>query len=192
MSEEYLGKCGEPDCRCVALLGFRHQEAAHEEHLFFKSLDDIALYLIDEGAPYKRQGLSEDYAGMLEMIWDRMCELRGRTPEKFNAQTKEERYLRLASTGTSKRRKSIPASVRLEVYGRDCYECVSCGDHSELTLDHIVPLARGGGNEIENLQTMCLTCNMRKGVKPWRSSGSPSNPINNSPSSRTNGRETSV
>lgn len=30
------------------------------------------------------------------------------------------------------------------------------------TLDHILPLALGGGEEIENLQLLCFTCNQEK------------------------------
>lgn len=32
-----------------------------------------------------------------------------------------------------------------------------------LTKDHIVPKAKGGGNEMSNYQTMCETCNHQKG-----------------------------
>lgn len=33
------------------------------------------------------------------------------------------------------------------------------------TVDHIVPLARGGSNAIENIQLLCATCNKQKGTK---------------------------
>jgi 5-methylcytosine-specific restriction endonuclease McrA len=32
-----------------------------------------------------------------------------------------------------------------------------------LTLDHVKPLSKGGGNSWENLVTACMSCNQRKG-----------------------------
>ena len=52
---------------------------------------------------------------------------------------------------------------RTKVYRRDGFKCLACGSDRSLSLDHIVPKAKGGGNEIENLQTLCRFCNSRKG-----------------------------
>ena len=49
------------------------------------------------------------------------------------------------------------------VYMRDGFRCRSCGATTDLTVDHIVPLVRGGTNELRNLQTLCRSCNSRKG-----------------------------
>ena len=32
-----------------------------------------------------------------------------------------------------------------------------------MTLDHVIPKSRGGGNEWTNLATSCFKCNLRKG-----------------------------
>lgn len=61
-------------------------------------------------------------------------------------------------------RKSLGQGIRYRVMERDGFACRSCGVQLDLSIDHIIPLAKGGTDEIENLQTLCLTCNVRKGV----------------------------
>jgi len=59
----------------------------------------------------------------------------------------------------------IPPEVKKYVFQRDKYQCQSCGKttvETNLSIDHIIPLARGGQNDISNLQTLCLTCNQQK------------------------------
>jgi hypothetical protein len=54
---------------------------------------------------------------------------------------------------------------RPRIYKRDNYECVYCGSNKNLTLDHVMPKSRGGGNEWTNLVTSCFKCNLKKGSK---------------------------
>lgn len=48
-----------------------------------------------------------------------------------------------------------------DAYGN---RCLRCGEEKPLTRDHVVPVARGGGNEISNIQPLCRSCNSAKGV----------------------------
>ena len=59
----------------------------------------------------------------------------------------------------------IPASVRTQVFERDSYRCVICGGFKGLACDHIFPESKGGETTFENLQTLCKSCNSKKGAK---------------------------
>ncbi len=41
--------------------------------------------------------------------------------------------------------------------------CAWCKTTENLTIDHIVPLSKGGSNRTSNLQLLCSTCNGNKG-----------------------------
>lgn len=43
--------------------------------------------------------------------------------------------------------------------------CQCCGEETELTVDHIIPVVKGGTSNIDNLQPLCLPCNSSKGTK---------------------------
>ena len=48
---------------------------------------------------------------------------------------------------------------------RDGYYCRECNSTENITIDHIVPVVRGGKNLMSNLQLLCRSCNSRKGAK---------------------------
>lgn len=41
--------------------------------------------------------------------------------------------------------------------------CGNCGETSDLVLDHVVPIAKGGLSQLDNLQLLCSACNRIKG-----------------------------
>lgn len=52
--------------------------------------------------------------------------------------------------------------------------CVYCGEQLErLAIEHIVPRARGGADELTNLTLACRSCNSRKGTRTAEEFGYP-------------------
>ena len=85
---------------------------------------------------------------------------------KMGQITKQE----LINEGHSRpRRKALPDRLRAEVFRRDAYRCVDCGstakDGTELHAHHIIPVSKGGKNELSNLATNCDRCNLGKSDK---------------------------
>ncbi len=84
----------------------------------------------------------------------------------------------------------FPSIVRLSVYvrvpykkivlsrknilRRDGHQCQYCGRTDlTLTVDHIIPRAKGGADAWENLVAACVTCNNRKGDRTPSEAGMP-------------------
>lgn len=67
-------------------------------------------------------------------------------------------------------RASIPQWARNAIFHRDKGICVYCkadltrliNQRNALHYDHIIPLAKGGMNDITNLQLLCESCNLKK------------------------------
>lgn len=69
--------------------------------------------------------------------------------------------------------KDIPLTRR-NILHRDGHACQYCGySGDELTLDHVVPRSRGGGDAWDNIVTACVRCNVRKGNRTPREADMP-------------------
>ncbi|HYE72625.1 MAG TPA: HNH endonuclease [Blastocatellia bacterium] len=66
---------------------------------------------------------------------------------------------------TTHKKVKIPEGIRWEVYERDNFTCRKCGSRRHLSIDHITPESAGGSLSADNLQTLCQTCNKKKGVR---------------------------
>lgn len=93
------------------------------------------------------------------------------------AQTPKGRAVKVASDHRRRARKtsSVPPGIHisggiiqsLKSLGQTCPICKRPYDTSSHrpSIDHILPLSRGGLHTPDNLATICLHCNLRKGAR---------------------------
>lgn len=87
---------------------------------------------------------------------------RKNNPDKAAAWDRKKRACRKKAIGSFSSQEWNDLKTRL---GSKCLRCMKQEPEIKLTVDHIVPLARGGTNFISNIQPLCGTCNSSKGPK---------------------------
>lgn len=105
----------------------------------------------------------------------------------INAAVQEDEYLRTHSYWVRKPEvitlskfagypnKGLPYSRR-GVYERDNYQCQFCGlflTRKNATIDHVVPVSKGGRTEWTNCSCACLKCNNKKAARTPAQAGMP-------------------
>lgn len=99
-----------------------------------------------------------------------------RNPEKvaerhkrWSLQNPEKRRV-ISKNSNYKRKRSVSGKFTsdewIELCGRYDNKCLCCGrQDAVLTVDHVIPISKGGSNIIDNIQPLCLSCNSKKHVK---------------------------
>lgn len=76
-----------------------------------------------------------------------------------------------ASEAHRKREKQKARELRLSIWWRQvlgkgtCYHCENKFKAEELTMDHLIPIVRGGKSDKKNCVPSCKECNTKKGHK---------------------------
>ncbi len=77
-----------------------------------------------------------------------------------------EQYRKRQETAAFKRREACrytaKCDIRDAVFKRDGKVCKSCKAIENLSLDHVIPVTKGGENSLENMQVLCKSCNSKK------------------------------
>lgn len=103
-------------------------------------------------------------------------EARAAALERARQQVQQQQQRAEAARARTRRKSNVRAELKADrslafrVFQRDGYRCVDCGSdgtepRNDLTVDHVRPVSLGGDNSLANLQTLCRSCNARKGVR---------------------------
>lgn len=108
-----------------------------------------------------------------EYVQDRQRRFYENNPEKAREYSQRRRALKKGPGGSYVAQEWVSLC---DFYGNIC---LCCGIHAKdtpegkLTVDHVIPLSKGGNNNISNIQPLCHKCNMQKGTsstdyRPWQ------------------------
>jgi 5-methylcytosine-specific restriction endonuclease McrA len=107
----------------------------------------------------RKQYLQQYYLANPDKVKERQCRYRRANPE-IGAACERERLARKTINGGS--HTSDEWLALCEQYDN---RCLACGKQKPLTVDHVVPISKGGSNDIANIQPLCKSCNSAKGTK---------------------------
>lgn len=68
----------------------------------------------------------------------------------------------LVASDDAQGHRRIPREIRQRVWQRYGGRCAECNADNYLEFDHIIPVAKGGGNSETNVQLLCRRCNLTK------------------------------
>jgi 5-methylcytosine-specific restriction endonuclease McrA len=92
---------------------------------------------------------------------ERNREWRKSNPEKWKAANRLNRHRRRALG----RINSSEWIAKVMMLGNRCQCCNRTEPDVKITIDHIVPVSKGGTNHIDNIQPLCMKCNQLKSTK---------------------------
>lgn len=97
----------------------------------------------------------------------KIYEVRTESKQESSAEINDKEKTAVNSSAPVKmsHRRSFTPAERIAVYNKSEGRCAICGEfvpYDEFTVDHIIPLAKGGDNKLTNLQCACRVCNSIK------------------------------
>ena len=72
-----------------------------------------------------------------------------------------------STKGGARRTRYVSRAVKHAIWARAGGKCSACGSRHRLQFDHVQPHALGGDASVGNIQLLCASCNIRRGVKTF-------------------------
>lgn len=81
-------------------------------------------------------------------------------PEKIRAKSMKRHAAKRGAGG-----RGVTAEQWIDIVNKYDGKCLCCGIYKKMTMDHVIPLIKGGDHDVNNIQPLCQSCNSKKGVK---------------------------
>ena len=132
--------------------------------LQYNSVNEAINYM--NKAPVKTEGFYVYDTYTKNILWKRLTQ-----EEQIAMQEQKERKANINRRNDGKiKRRTYSPDVKKLIYIKSDGRCALCGRKillEDATLDHIMPLSKGGVDSVENLQLCCHADNVFKGaIKP--------------------------
>jgi len=102
-----------------------------------------------------------------DKMYAKATEWRKKNPQKIKVMMNRRRARMAAALATLT---AAQWAAILELYGN---ACAYCGRPGKMTMDHVVPISRGGGTTADNVVPACQSCNSSKNARTpqeWKNS----------------------
>lgn len=135
-----------------------------------RNLDGVSSYCKRCGAVLS----GNYYRGNRDRVLDRCATYRKKNREKLAIRGKRYRQenpdkMREHHRNRRARKRdgfgNVSAKEWQNILDRFNSKCAKCGDSEDVTMDHVVPLAKGGKHSADNIQPLCRACNLQKFTK---------------------------
>lgn len=149
VTERYTGSGTCIGCRLARQTadGFHEKHRAASKKSYRKNKDKVLVWCKD----YRAE--NGDKIKEWKKDWNR------RNPEKGRAYNVNRRAREAGASGR------LSAEDVRDIVNRQKGRCAVCGTKTKLEMDHMMPLALGGGSHRHNFQGLCKSCNIRKHAK---------------------------
>lgn len=142
-----------------------------DRRLIMMSLcDSMAVVSVDTAAKWTNLSIEETSAIIDEMVADGwFVEIDGALVQRqlWAAVQDDQSPRRRAGAEVRRSKFKLPVEKRNAIFAQSGFRCHYCGADGDLTIDHKVPMSRGGSDDGDNLVACCRSCNSSKGTKAY-------------------------